>query len=326
MSSFGEELRRERELRRISLREISESTKINVRYLDALERNDFKHLPGGVFNKGFVRAYAQYIGVDPDSMVNSYLLEESAQSRDETRSGEVFRPTDGGALRSASDEPTPATESNGGSAKTVLWSGAALVLVAALAVGGWFLWSWLEDRQESAADDGVKAVPKFALTGAESPPEKPDDGEAAAAEKQEPPAEPAVEKETEAAPTPVPVKAPPKDPVIEESPPEPVETPTPEPPRPSRLSGTSLTATLSLERPTSGRVNCDNRRVETLDGLAAGTRMSFECRRFLLIDAEDGGALLLGLGDADPEPLAEDGVRVQGHHVAPPPEPREATP
>ena len=47
MSSFGEELRRERELRQISLREISESTKINVRYLDALERNDFKHLPGG---------------------------------------------------------------------------------------------------------------------------------------------------------------------------------------------------------------------------------------------------------------------------------------
>jgi cytoskeletal protein RodZ len=79
MSSFGEEIRRERELREITLREISEATKISMRYLDALERNDFRHLPGGVFNKGFVRAYAQYIGIDPDAMVNAYLLEEQTQ-------------------------------------------------------------------------------------------------------------------------------------------------------------------------------------------------------------------------------------------------------
>jgi cytoskeletal protein RodZ len=68
MSSFGETLRRERELRQISLREIAEATKINLRYLDALERDDFRHLPGGVFNKGFVRAYAQFIGIDPETM------------------------------------------------------------------------------------------------------------------------------------------------------------------------------------------------------------------------------------------------------------------
>lgn len=79
MPSFGETLRRERELRQISLREISESTKINLRYLDALERDDFRHLPGGVFNKGFVRAFAQFIGVDPESMVNAYLDEERRQ-------------------------------------------------------------------------------------------------------------------------------------------------------------------------------------------------------------------------------------------------------
>ena len=79
MSSFGETLRRERELRQISLREISEATKINLRYLDALERDDFRHLPGGVFNKGFVRAYAQFIGIDPESMVMAYLEEEGRQ-------------------------------------------------------------------------------------------------------------------------------------------------------------------------------------------------------------------------------------------------------
>src|SRR5262245_10290305 len=79
MSSFGESLRRERELRQISLREIAEATKISLRYLDALERDDFRHLPGGVFNKGFVRAYAQFIGVDPESMVTAYLEEEQRQ-------------------------------------------------------------------------------------------------------------------------------------------------------------------------------------------------------------------------------------------------------
>src|SRR6185369_11641013 len=83
MSSFGEELKRERELRQISLREVSEATKINLRYLDALEQNDFRHLPGGVFNKGFVRAYSEYIGVDPEAMVNAYLLEERTQEEGE---------------------------------------------------------------------------------------------------------------------------------------------------------------------------------------------------------------------------------------------------
>ena len=79
MSSFGETLRRERELRQISLREIAEATKINLRYLDALERDDFRHLPGGVFNKGFVRAYAQFIGIDPEAMVMAYLEEDGRQ-------------------------------------------------------------------------------------------------------------------------------------------------------------------------------------------------------------------------------------------------------
>lgn len=79
MSSFGETLKRERELRQISLREIAEATKINLRYLDALERDDFRHLPGGVFNKGFVRAYAQFIGIDPETMVTAYLEEDGRQ-------------------------------------------------------------------------------------------------------------------------------------------------------------------------------------------------------------------------------------------------------
>ena len=62
------------------MREVAEATKVNIRYLEAMERDDFEHLPGGVFNRGFVRAFAQFIGVDPDAMVNAYLMQEQAQN------------------------------------------------------------------------------------------------------------------------------------------------------------------------------------------------------------------------------------------------------
>src|SRR6185436_13079198 len=79
MASFGEELRRQRELRAISLREISDATKINIRFLEALEQNDFKHLPGGQFNKGLIRGHARHIGVSPEDMVIAYLLEMKSE-------------------------------------------------------------------------------------------------------------------------------------------------------------------------------------------------------------------------------------------------------
>ena len=71
--SFGERLRREREMRGVSLDEIAESTKIGTRLLKALEEEQFDLLPGGIFNKGFVRAYAKYLGMDEDQAVADYL-------------------------------------------------------------------------------------------------------------------------------------------------------------------------------------------------------------------------------------------------------------
>jgi hypothetical protein len=75
MSGFGEHLKHERETRQVSLREISDATKISLRYLEALEQNRFDVLPGGVFNRGFVRAYAEHIGIDCDATVDRYLRE-----------------------------------------------------------------------------------------------------------------------------------------------------------------------------------------------------------------------------------------------------------
>jgi transcriptional regulator with XRE-family HTH domain len=90
--SFGESLRRQRELRKISLREVSEATKINIRYLEALERNDFTFLPGGAFTRGFIRAYARHIGIDEDEAINAYLYELHEQQSPEEASESEPRP------------------------------------------------------------------------------------------------------------------------------------------------------------------------------------------------------------------------------------------
>jgi cytoskeleton protein RodZ len=70
--AFGDRLRREREMRGITLDEITESTKVSRRHLEALEGEHFDQLPGGVFNKGFVRAYARFLGIDEDQAVADY--------------------------------------------------------------------------------------------------------------------------------------------------------------------------------------------------------------------------------------------------------------
>ena len=74
MPSFGEKLKQEREKRKITLEQISTSTKIGTRMLQALEDDKFDQLPGGIFNKGFVRAYSRCIGLDEDQTVAEYLL------------------------------------------------------------------------------------------------------------------------------------------------------------------------------------------------------------------------------------------------------------
>ena len=72
MSSFGENLRRERELRGVNLRDIADATKISVRFLQALEQDRVDVLPGGIFQRSFVRQYAKHLGLDPDRMVTEF--------------------------------------------------------------------------------------------------------------------------------------------------------------------------------------------------------------------------------------------------------------
>lgn len=73
MESFGARLKREREQRKITLDDIAVSTKIGTRFLLAIEEEHFDQLPGGIFNKGFVRAYARHLGIDEEQAIADYV-------------------------------------------------------------------------------------------------------------------------------------------------------------------------------------------------------------------------------------------------------------
>lgn len=72
--SFGERLKREREMREVTLNELTKSTRISQRFLEALENEEWSKLPGGVFGRGFVRTIAGYLGLDEESLLGEYDL------------------------------------------------------------------------------------------------------------------------------------------------------------------------------------------------------------------------------------------------------------
>ena len=73
MGEFGDKFRKAREGKELSLDDVSNVTKISARMLQAIEEEHFDQLPGGVFNKGFIRAYAKHLGLNSDDAVTDYL-------------------------------------------------------------------------------------------------------------------------------------------------------------------------------------------------------------------------------------------------------------
>ena len=272
MSSFGEDIRRERELRRITLREVAESTKITLRYLEALEKNDFDQLPGGVFNRGFVRAYAEFIGVDPESMVTAYLLELQTGSSPDGESNKNAAGTLLRGNRARGTVPVGVATSDNGLPTWSKWL-LALMAVVILVLGGLYFFERMS-----------KVEPRPATAS---------------------PASTAHPGATPAAPTNTPVAH--TDTGVA---PERVLLEEPGTPVPDRV-----TAVIHVDRATSGRVNCDNRQIETLDGARGGTRLRLEYSRFLIFDAADAGALRLTLADGAAHSLGKDGESLVGYRV-----------
>jgi cytoskeletal protein RodZ len=82
LTSLGDELRRRRQEQGVELSEISESTRIGIHFLRAVEQNDFKSLPGGLFTRSFIRTYARYVGMDEDLAIQLYF-QQTGQGRQE---------------------------------------------------------------------------------------------------------------------------------------------------------------------------------------------------------------------------------------------------
>jgi cytoskeletal protein RodZ len=72
MTGFGAEFKKARESRGLSLDKIAAETRISTRFLKAIEEEEFQVLPGGIFNRGFIRSYAQHLGLDPEQAISDY--------------------------------------------------------------------------------------------------------------------------------------------------------------------------------------------------------------------------------------------------------------
>jgi cytoskeleton protein RodZ len=79
---IGKHLREARELRGMTLHQVADSTKLSATTLQCIERNEFNRLPGGIFAKGHLRAYAAAVGVESDEVVHEYLSQFPAATEE----------------------------------------------------------------------------------------------------------------------------------------------------------------------------------------------------------------------------------------------------
>ena len=134
--NFGERLKRERELREVTLEEITSATRIGPRFLEALENEDWEKLPGGVFNRGFVRSIARYLGLNEEVLLGEYDLAHGTQVAPaaETQEERIPRPS----------KWVPALVVLG-----------VLVLLAAIAFGILLGWRYYKEKRNAKAAPAV---------------------------------------------------------------------------------------------------------------------------------------------------------------------------
>jgi cytoskeleton protein RodZ len=138
--SFGEQLRVAREARGITLREISEQTRISTRYLEAIESDDYKRLPGGIFNKSFIKAYAKYIGYDEKEALEAYA--RTAREQGTSPDDVVSTPY----------QPRVYTDGNSRSPLVTLLL--TILILAILSLGVYAAMHWYQRREGVTVDDG----------------------------------------------------------------------------------------------------------------------------------------------------------------------------
>lgn len=91
-STLGQKLRAAREQRGISIGEVAEQTRISPLYLEAIDADNYKTLPGGIFNKGFIRSYAKYVGLDEQEALQEYSRQVAASDPGDEDQLKTYRP------------------------------------------------------------------------------------------------------------------------------------------------------------------------------------------------------------------------------------------
>jgi cytoskeleton protein RodZ len=159
VTSFGAQLKKEREKQGITLEQIALSTKIGTRMLRALEEEHFDQLPGGIFNKGFIRAYARCLHMDEDQAVADYLAATSPPAKNDTNDPPPIL------------EP-PSREQND-NATGLPWSTFAVVLL--IIALGFAAWGFYSSQSQKATRDSTPPAansPHLSPTTEQSPPQQ----------------------------------------------------------------------------------------------------------------------------------------------------------
>lgn len=130
--TLGPYLKRERERRGLTLRSISEKTKVSLPLLEGLEADDISRWPGGIFRRAFVRSYADCVGLDPDEIVRRFEEQHKLQEPEAVApaTGAGGSPAAGAALRAL---PRPRVAAS--QRARLLGTAADLAVAAVLAFG-----------------------------------------------------------------------------------------------------------------------------------------------------------------------------------------------
>jgi cytoskeleton protein RodZ len=138
--TLGEKLRQAREERGISVSEVAEQTRISPLYIDSIEKDDYKPLPGGIFNKGFVKSYAKFIGMDEHEALQDYSkIVAQTEGRDEDD------------LRTYRPEVLTDDRAGGSMVPTIIFAG----IILALMTGGLlFVVNYLQNQPSSPTPAG----------------------------------------------------------------------------------------------------------------------------------------------------------------------------
>jgi cytoskeletal protein RodZ len=163
MQTVGDYLKKERVARNISLNDVAEFTKISRIYLDCLEKDEYKKIPGEPYVKGYISSYAECVGISDHEALKLY---DSFQAK----------------KRDAEEIDAAVLEGNKGrrpffSLKTKIWLVLALLIPIILTVGGYY--TFLRKQEKAAADKRIQGADKTIRTNLSSknesnfPPKRP---------------------------------------------------------------------------------------------------------------------------------------------------------